>query len=418
MQCLVKQWTKMTPHAPAIRHQNKTLSYSELDQLIEKKVTSLSSQSHQNIPTIVAHPTIDTLVMIFACRRLGLPLSLLNPHENQSPLPLSTFDFNSHSDPSDLPFLLFKTSGSMANPKIAVLSYANFFYSAKGFIERFSLTSKTSWYLSLPLFHVAGVCAAFRVFYVGATLILPTSKDHLINDLQEQLPTWTSMVPTQLYRILSCAKSDKNLSQIHFMVGGSKIGSDLLLQAKKNNLKIYLTYGMTEMASSIAMGYYCIGKVLPHRNICIDEKGHICVGGETLFLGYIIDKKFTPTPLTHQNCFITSDLGSLLPDQSLIVHGRSDRVIIKGGENISLEEIEDAIYTVPGVISAKVIGKEHPEYGEIPIAFIESHPFDLHSLRSLIEKVLPPFKRPHQILPMPSYEGIKVRSSDLPTGSV
>ncbi|HKW35189.1 MAG TPA: hypothetical protein VJN92_19410 [Candidatus Acidoferrum sp.] len=50
--------------------------------------------------------------------------------------------------------------------------------------------------------------------------------------------------------------------------------------------------------------------------------------------------------------------------------GRLKQIIIRGGSNISPQEVEEALYQHPAVQEAGVIGAPHPKYGEVPIAGI------------------------------------------------
>jgi len=66
--------------------------------------------------------------------------------------------------------------------------------------------------------------------------------------------------------------------------------------------------------------------------------------------------------------FRTGDLGYLDPEGYLFIVDRKKDIIIRGGENISCIEVEDAIYAHPGVAEASVFGLSHELYGEVPVA--------------------------------------------------
>ena len=70
--------------------------------------------------------------------------------------------------------------------------------------------------------------------------------------------------------------------------------------------------------------------------------------------------------------FATGDLGHVDADGYLFIHGRSDDVIIRGGENISPGEIEDVLARHPAVAAAAVVGVPDEEWGQRVVAFLEA----------------------------------------------
>ena len=52
------------------------------------------------------------------------------------------------------------------------------------------------------------------------------------------------------------------------------------------------------------------------------------------------------------------------------IKDRSKDIIISGGENISSLEIEEALYSHPGILEAAVVARPDDKWGETPCAFI------------------------------------------------
>jgi fatty-acyl-CoA synthase len=69
--------------------------------------------------------------------------------------------------------------------------------------------------------------------------------------------------------------------------------------------------------------------------------------------------------------FHTGDLGVLQPDGYVKIKDRAKDIIISGGENISSLEVEDVLSRHPAVLSAAVVAKPDPRWGETPCAFVE-----------------------------------------------
>jgi fatty-acyl-CoA synthase len=72
--------------------------------------------------------------------------------------------------------------------------------------------------------------------------------------------------------------------------------------------------------------------------------------------------------------FHTGDLAVLHPDGYVKIKDRSKDIIISGGENISSLEVEDCLYKHPAVLTAAVVSRPDPKWGEVPVAFLELKP--------------------------------------------
>ena len=70
----------------------------------------------------------------------------------------------------------------------------------------------------------------------------------------------------------------------------------------------------------------------------------------------------------------TGDVGRFDGDGYLTLVDRVKDLIIRGGENIYPKEIEDILYTAPGVLEAAVVGQPDPVFGEQPVAFVTLRP--------------------------------------------
>jgi len=100
------------------------------------------------------------------------------------------------------------------------------------------------------------------------------------------------------------------------------------------------------------------------------------------------------------------DLGRWTEDHQLEVIGRKDRQFISGGENIQPEVIEEALCSLPGIRQATVLPIVDPEFGERPVAFIDSMD-SVESIREKLKDRLPGFMHPVRVFPYPPDSGIK-----------
>lgn len=329
MPCPLKEAARDAPTQIAVLSKEYSLTYKELDQFVDK------------IP----------LFHMFAAWRKGESHFAINPKLPNPPPELK-------GPPGSL---LLYTSGSTAEPKIAILSLENLIANAKSAIIATDLKPQDQWKLSLPTYHVGGISILMRCILARATLVLDDSPDI----------THLSYIPTQLYRTTPIYKKLKCL-----LLGGAPIGS------YPEHLPIHITYSLTEMASMVTFD----GKLLPDRELRLAEDGEILVKGPCLFQGYLGSEPQT-------GWFPTKDLGKWV-DGRLEILGRKDWMFISGGENIQPEEIEKLLLTFPEVIDAAVVGIDDPEWGKRPVAVVSGRSFSYEEMRSRLEKHLPKFKIP------------------------
>ncbi|MGD3107701.1 class I adenylate-forming enzyme family protein [Streptomyces sp. YGL11-2] len=140
-------------------------------------------------------------------------------------------------------------------------------------------------------------------------------------------------------------------------------------------------YGMTE-CPMIAMGTpydsdeqlaHTVGRPVAGARVRIvrADGSEAATGeaGEVTVAGTVVCRRYTdPAPTAEafdaQGRFHTGDLGYLRADGHLVLTGRLKDIIIRKGENISAQEIEDLVHTHPAVAEAAVIGLPDRERGE------------------------------------------------------
>ena len=146
------------------------------------------------------------------------------------------------------------------------------------------------------------------------------------------------MVPTMLEKLITNENSLKELQPLRcIVVSGSRIQNDLLEKCRLLNLKIFLSYGMTETCSSIC-GFWpfdfpekkeSVGKPFNGVEIAVQDK-QLIIKSDTIMKCYVNGKNTEGT-------ISTSDLGEL-SDGYVYLNGRADNLIISGGENIDPTE--------------------------------------------------------------------------------
>ncbi len=315
----------------------------------------------------------------------------------------------------DAPATILFTSGSSGTPKAAEHSIANHYYSARGANQNIRLASRDCWLLALPLYHVGGLGILFRCALAGAAIAIPESGESLERAQERYGATHLSLVPTQLYRLLSGAGVPESFSRVKaILLGGAAAPPAVLAEALRRKWPVYASYGLTEMASQVCAiapasppaKRMTSGRALNHREVRIAPDGEILVRGATLFTGYVDGAALDPAR-DAEGWFATGDLGALDADGYLIVHGRKDNMFISGGENIQPEEIEGWLASMPEVAEAAVAPRADAEFGARPVAFVRWREMALaeDEIRARLERVLPRYKIPVAFRPWPAENG-------------
>ncbi len=413
---LISLWSQKTPHKAALRVFERDISWLELHHAIDNVGHLLQRQGVRrgNIIAAVSKNSIELLLLYLASIRLGAVCSVIAPEvDGQLQSKLDTlgcdyiwlgegadrdlfdrlqqayclldsfsvttssndlFSKSNHSAsmtirPSSHPLNLVSivfTSGSTGPPKAVAHTDAQHLASASGLLERFRFESGDVWLLSLPMYHVSGLAIIWRWLVVGGCLKMATNKN-LFSDIKGV--THASLVITQLQRLL---RNKQPFSLKRVLLGGSHIPLNDALEANARGIETWVSYGMTEAASTITAkrvnGNNSVGFVLPRRAVKLKGQ-QILIGGETLACGYFYKGELTP--ITQNGWFNSKDLGEW-KDGELSILGRSDNLFISGGENIHCEEIESALMLHPAISSAIIIPVADKEFGARPVAVVMS----------------------------------------------
>ncbi|MEO9461603.1 MAG: class I adenylate-forming enzyme family protein [Marinomonas sp.] len=127
------------------------------------------------------------------------------------------------------------------------------------------------------------------------------------------------------------------------------------------------------------------------------EVEEVCIRSAANFKGYWKNETATQEAFTDDGWFRTGDLGYLDPEGYLFIVDRKKDIIIRGGENITCIEVEDAIYAHEAVAECSVFGVPDERFGEVPAAVFFTKPDqsltadELHAF--LLERIAP-FKIP------------------------
>jgi acyl-CoA synthetase (AMP-forming)/AMP-acid ligase II len=284
--------------------------------------------------------------------------------------------------------------------------------------------------LNLPLFHITGLVPVMLVSVaIGRKMIIMDKWDatlalHLI---EKERCTYFVGVPTMSLELASHPDREKydTSSLLDIASGGAARPPEHVARLVrdmpgKNPLQ---GYGLTETngigASNLRESY----RARPHstgrasapmvelRIIAADaadcslalpagETGEVCLRSAANARGYWMSPKASADAFPADGWFRSGDLGYLDADGYLFIVDRKKDIIIRGGENISCQEVEAALYAHPAVAEASVFGLPDERLGEIVAAVVHAKPgaaVEVEALLDFIGEGLASYKVPARL---------------------
>jgi O-succinylbenzoic acid--CoA ligase len=252
----------------------------------------------------------------------------------------------------------------------------------------------------LPLYHVSGLMAWMRCALTGGRYE-PWSWKELEAGRRPEVTgdNWfLSLVPTQLQRLLDSVEAVTWLKKFRVIfIGGGPAWPELIVAARRLQLPVSLSYGMTETAAMVAaqrpaeflLGAAGCGKPLPHAVITLATDGTVSIAGESVFRGYWPEWR-------EEREFVTADLGRFDEHGSLHILGRSDATIITGGKKVAPTDVEAALHATAEFTDVAVIGLPDTEWGQLVVACYPStgRQPDLQKVEATLQRSLSSHLRP------------------------
>ena len=312
------------------------------------------------------------------------------------------------SQPDDDALIVF-TSGTTGHPKGAVHTHRSLLAGVEAIRLAWGWEPDDHLILSLPLFHVHGLCAGlFGTLAAGASATVMDRFDP--ERVLRAVPGSTMFfgVPTMYHRLAQTDRA-KELAALRLCVAGSApLAADLWRAFADDGVSVLERYGMSETLLTLSnplVGERRAGSVglpLPGTEAQVAEPdqdgiGELLVRGPSLCRGYW-ERPEANRASWRQGWFATGDLASVADDGYFSIRGRNTELIITGGHNVYPAELEAVLSRHPSVSEVAVIGVASPEWGESVVAFVvgADGPPDVEALEYLAASQLAPFKRPRK----------------------
>ncbi len=292
----------------------------------------------------------------------------------------------------DSPHIIMYTAGTTGRPKGAVLSQQASFYNALNLQLAMDFTSADRDLLALPMFHIGGIgLFTLPMLYVGGTVVIqksfePAQTLQLIKD--EDITLFFGVPAIFLMLAQQPGFAASGLDRVRLvMSGGAPLPVSLVESYSEAGITLQQGFGMSEAAPSIATldrelalaKAGSIGKPVFHLEVKIadeqgqelprGEVGELIMRGPNIMAGYWNRPRATAEAMSG-GWFHSGDLARMDADGDLYIVDRKKDMFISGGENVYPAEVENAIFELPQVAEAAVIGVPDAKWGEVGRAVV------------------------------------------------
>ncbi len=298
-------------------------------------------------------------------------------------------------DPADV-ILLMYTSGTTGMPKGVMHCSYTLDYNVAQVIERCELTADDVIFMGSPLAHLTGF-----LYGMWMPMILQTTM--VLQDVWQPETAWRLMAEERASFAMGATPFLADLTQSKaataynsdrfrlFVCGGAPIPRVLAENAARQlEISLMAVWGMTECGAitttklddSPEKIFGTDGVVVAGSEVrVVDEQGRVLPSGEegrllqrgpATFIGYL--KRPEAYDVDAEGFFDTGDLAHMDADGYIRITGRSKDIIIRGGENIPVVEVENLLYKHPGVADCAVVAMPDERLGELGCCFVTLKP--------------------------------------------
>jgi acyl-CoA synthetase (AMP-forming)/AMP-acid ligase II len=322
-----------------------------------------------------------------------------------------SFAISSRTGDDEVPAVVLFTSGSSGTPKGVIHTQSRLAYKARLMAEVHALTAHDAILMPAPLAHISGLLNGVTVAGVvpmKTVLMAKWDPAEALRVIEREQITFMIGPPTFFVGMMSAPDfSSAAVESLRLISsGGAGVTAAFVESASEAfGCVVKRTYGSTEAPTVTTshsgddpeLARTTDGRPTGAVELHVDEpSGELLVRGPELFVGYLgRDDAFDENGWFH-----TGDIGRI-DDGWLTITGRLKDIIIRGGENIAVSEVEGVLEAHPSVRHAVAVGVPHERLGEQVVAFVQLAPgetFDLGECRRWFESEgVARFKTPERV---------------------
>jgi long-chain acyl-CoA synthetase len=299
-------------------------------------------------------------------------------------------------DPQDIeqPRFIVYTSGTTGQAKGVLLSLRGMLWVTAACWAPIAGLDQDDVILNpLPLYHSYALnLSVLSVLATGAKeyILERFSTSEILRLLDTERFTILPGVPTMFRFLLDTARArgQTGLSGVRVCLSAGAVMAGTLNQDFENwfGIKLLDGYGITETSTMVTLNWPTGTRIMgscglpvpglavrvvdvQDNDVAAGDEGELIVRGPNVMLGYHRKPAETQTAL-RDGWYRSGDLARYDTNGYLTITGRLKEVIIRGGQNISPVEVEDAVARHPSVADCAVVGLAHDFLGEVPVAFV------------------------------------------------
>jgi fatty-acyl-CoA synthase len=317
--------------------------------------------------------------------------------------------------------LIVLTSGTTGTPKGASRPTPKSWAPAGAILSRIPFQAGETTFIAPPLFHTWGFAGQQLAMLMGCTVVLHRKfkPADALRAMAEHRCSVLLAVPVMLSRILELPTAELERYDVRLRItaaSGSALSGDLATRfMDRFGDVLYNLYGSTEVswvsiadpsdlrADPATAGRAPFGTTLKildgdDKEVPTGEIGRVFVQNDMLFEGYT--GKSADLDVV-DGMMGTGDLGHLDENGRLFITGRSDSMIVSGGENVYPGPVEDLLSKRPEVREAAVVGVDDDDFGQRLAAYIvlaDDAKLDADDVRTMVKTELSRFSVPRDVV--------------------
>jgi acyl-coenzyme A synthetase/AMP-(fatty) acid ligase len=464
----IAEFVRSKPDSIAIYHPQFTVSWRQLNDLVDTHASLLASQGIQkdHVAGIFHSKPLINLITSMALMKLGVPFiditgsdpdferikeklgmtHVITDKAQQFPglksilvekLMIESKSIESRSFPTirkgETAFFV-KTSGTTTGiSKYISLTYENLFNRLSCYSMRSGTEERDVFWTPIPISFSSSKLRYLNSLMKGSSIIMGIGlSDRGVNYLNEVHATQIYCTPSQLYKLLEIGIP---LNEIKSIEAGTTFVSEALRSEFKEKISknLYIVYGATETGpvtladplllmkspNTVGVPYSGADIQIVDENDCpvpSGTSGLVRIKSPGMCVSYFKDTSSNQMAF-RDGWFYPGDLGYLDSESSLILLGRSDDMMIFDGVNIHPTEIENVLSSHPALIEVLAFSVNHIKYGDVPVAAViqRNSVSELELMKFCSEKLS--YRTPKRIIFVDSFPRNdigKVLRSDLP----
>ena len=295
----------------------------------------------------------------------------------------------------DEPFVIVYTSGTTSRPKGCVHTFNTYCSGSRALVGPFGYTDADVQFGPSPIAHTTGlVTSVLLPLLTGASTHVMAKWDPArgIDEIQRFGCTAAVTAPTFLHGLLSEYDAERHdLSRLRLWTcAGAPIPAAVVQRAGATlpNIKVLSLYGRSEnlvtttcsTTGDVSRALTSDGTAMPGAEVKIVDldgnevprgtEGDIAYRGPAHMIEYLANPEETAALFTKDGFSKSGDLGVMTEDGYVRVTGRTKDIVIRGGMNISVREIEEHLAHHPALQAFSVVGMPDERLGERVCCFV------------------------------------------------